>query len=143
VALLFILSGICQAFYPWQLLHHAPFRDIIHPASVCIAELGAAVTAGYATAAVLAFGSRSEPVWRRNLVVCSTLALIMFGFWSTAIYQVFMQGKWPLRHLWRVLWRPLAPAFCVAAAVVLIDGLSAIRPELEKLQAAKYALKKA
>jgi hypothetical protein len=101
------------------------------------------VTAGYATAAVSAFGSRSEPVWRRNLVFCTTLALFMFGFWATAIYKVINLGKWPLRALWRVFWRPLAPAFCVAAAVVLIDGLSEMRPELAKLQASKYNLKKA
>ncbi len=82
-------------------------------------------------------------MWRRNLVFCTTLSLLMFGFWSTAIFQVVMQGKLPLTALWRVLWRPLAPAFCVAAAVVIIDGLAEIRPELEKLQASKYELKKA
>ena len=143
VALLFILSALYQAVYPWQLPHHAPFRNIIHPASVVVAELGAAGTAAYATSAVLAFGSRSELIWRRNLVFCSTLALFMFGFWATAIYKVFMQGNLPLGSLWRVLWRPFAPAFCVAAAVVLIDGLGEIRPELAKLHASKYNLKKA
>jgi len=110
---------------------------------VVIAELGAAITAGYATAAVIAFGSRSEPVWRRNLVFCTTLALFMLLFWATAIYKVVMQGKWPLGVLWRVLWRPFAPAIFVSAAVLLIDGLGEIRPELAKLQASKYQLKKA
>lgn len=143
VALIFILFALYQAIYPWQLPHHAPFRDIIHPASVVIAELGAAITTGYATATVLAFGSRSLPVWRRNLVFCTTLALFMFLFWATAIYKLVVQGNWPLGALWRVLWKPLAPAFCVAAAVLLIDGLGEIRPELAKLQASKYQLKKA
>ena len=139
VAALYLFMALHQYAHPWGLQHQAAFKGVVDPASIIVAELGAAGTVGFSAAAVAAFGSATEAAWRRRLTFSLTLALFLFGFWATALFKAGATAE----SLWRLAWRPLAPGLCVLASVTAIDELDKIRPELARLEASKYRLKKA
>lgn len=145
VSAIYLFLAYHQIAYPWQLRHQAPFQGIVDASSVAIAELGAALTVGTAAAAVITFNSPqyNETTWRKILNYSLTLSLFMFGFWATATFKVIMATPEGQAAAWVLLWKPLAPGICVAAAVTVIDELGKTSPEIARLKASKYRLKKA
>ena len=110
--------------------------------SVVVAELGAAATVAATAIAVITYSPHIE-AWKSILTCTITVALFIFGFWTTAIASAVTQGALPAAALWQVCWRPLLPGLFVAGATVAIDSLDKNNPELSALIAARYNLKKA
>ncbi|CAH9131248.1 unnamed protein product [Cuscuta epithymum] len=126
-----IFSIYQQAYFPWELRHHAYFMYEVDPGSIIVAEGAAILVCLMTMKGIMHHNSK----WQRHWLRCSCWTGVLLAmFWLHYMLRL-------AKFRWDILWLPFGPVSGAGICLYVDSLLNDSSEEVKKLRSYMYSYK--